>query len=656
MATRFQHQPLDRARREIRLLKLLPRNQWPNEFLPTCSIFHASIDQCPSYLALSYVWGDQRGRREILVNGRTLKVTKNLFDALIGLVGSETMVIWIDAICINQSDNEEKGWQVALMGDIYRNTSKVLAWLGPSADNSDKVLDHLNVLGSIAESFGLSARTNQCILVWKELLKTWPNERDLSEFASGLNMSLMRLRGLEILFHCIAPLKPHNYLIELDDLKKLFRRPWWERIWVIQEITLPEQAQFVCGTKRISRCRLRAAFNAYYALGDALSSDLLVSRSFSTYSWKIADTIRTNGQLMLSMSELYYQKDLGLGQILRATSYSSPADELAGNQQSFISTDPLDKIFAVLDLINDKEELKARGVFPDYTKQKEEIYTRVMAALLKQGHVSLLSQACGVEKQDGLSSWVPDWSKPSLATIQELRKNYSDLAPPFMACGSKQRCDVRFAHEKKRLLVMGIICDEVLRSRSVRRLPGPGKWTSPLMWLLGVEELTHLMKGACSDPKLRLQTAARVAHAGIRLNKSGWQERAIVFPETINLLEKLAHCGIDEGHILKLRQSEIQILMESSDAHDSSASRRMHMELIRISQRRSPFVTSKGRLGIGSMEVKKGDVVALISGAQTPFILRPVGERFMLVSEAYVDGIMDGEAENEGQWDYIELE
>ncbi|KAF2652953.1 hypothetical protein K491DRAFT_552802, partial [Lophiostoma macrostomum CBS 122681] len=78
---------------------------------------------------------------------------------------------------------------------------------------------------------------------------------------------------------------------------------------------------------------------------------------------------------------------------------------------------------------------------------------------------------------------------------------------------------------------------------------------------------------------------------------------------------------------------------------------RLFNEFMRMTSGRSPFVTEKGHLGLGSSYIKQGDVIALISGAQVPFILRrrDLGN-YTIVSEAYVDGIMDGEAAETGEW------
>lgn len=76
----------------------------------------------------------------------------------------------------------------------------------------------------------------------------------------------------------------------------------------------------------------------------------------------------------------------------------------------------------------------------------------------------------------------------------------------------------------------------------------------------------------------------------------------------------------------------------------------------RTNSRRSAFVTAKGHGGVGSIGLKKGNVIALFSGAQLPFILREcAGGKYQVISAAYVDGIMNGEAAEQGQWGYIDL-
>jgi hypothetical protein len=83
------------------------------------------------YEALSYTWGDATDTRTIIVNGSKHQVTRNLEAALRHLRQSDySRKLWCDAVCINQTDNQEKSIQVQRIGDISNSASKVLIWLG----------------------------------------------------------------------------------------------------------------------------------------------------------------------------------------------------------------------------------------------------------------------------------------------------------------------------------------------------------------------------------------------------------------------------------------------------------------------------------------------------------------------------------------------
>ena len=108
-ANGYRYQALQRSRDEIRLLKLLPTDGNAKfNFIPACHIFHAALHEQPKFVALSYVWGDAKDLWMIHVGNSTVRVTKNLYDAMMVLRPSkEDLVIWVDALCINQLDDEE---------------------------------------------------------------------------------------------------------------------------------------------------------------------------------------------------------------------------------------------------------------------------------------------------------------------------------------------------------------------------------------------------------------------------------------------------------------------------------------------------------------------------------------------------------------------
>lgn len=99
---------------------------------PLVCDLHISELGSTSFEAISYVWGSDVKDREITCNGRTIKITTNLFIALRNLRRDTPRSLWADSICINQDDLEEKGLQVAAMGQIYRLAQHTLIFIGPN--------------------------------------------------------------------------------------------------------------------------------------------------------------------------------------------------------------------------------------------------------------------------------------------------------------------------------------------------------------------------------------------------------------------------------------------------------------------------------------------------------------------------------------------
>jgi len=110
-----KYEPLNTHRNEIRLLTILPDN---DNGAVCCTLSHASLDDSPTYAALSYCWGDPKKTRPVTVNGCIFNATINLEAGLRELRRQGFYVVWVDALCINQRDTEERGKQILRMRDI----------------------------------------------------------------------------------------------------------------------------------------------------------------------------------------------------------------------------------------------------------------------------------------------------------------------------------------------------------------------------------------------------------------------------------------------------------------------------------------------------------------------------------------------------------
>ena len=201
MPQNFQYTSLDPAKSDIRLISLFPGK---DSALVCCRIEHVSFNDNPSYEALSYTWGATgQAVDNIKVDGLPFTVTPSLEIALRHLRSQqETRILWIDALCINQLDVEERSLQVQKMKTIYQSASAVLVWLGEERDNSDLAMHFIIKLGNI----------------------------DLDQVSFEIEDKITS-KLWDALFH-------------------LLHRPWWSRSWVLQEIAVATGEPLMgCGQK-----------------------------------------------------------------------------------------------------------------------------------------------------------------------------------------------------------------------------------------------------------------------------------------------------------------------------------------------------------------------------------------------------------------------
>jgi hypothetical protein len=193
----FSYTALDNPKSQIRLIEIQNGISTGALMYPSptiiCTMKHYDLNTCPGYRALSYTWGSSQPRTHILIDGKRFSVSAGLgtflerarhIDWLLGNPG----YIWIDQICIEQDEEKpEKNAQVSIMGEIYQKALEVLVWLGPAADSSSQAMTAINSL-------------------------------DQNEIQKHQNA-----------------------------LRALFRRPYWNRLWIVQEVLRSRAGKVLCG-------------------------------------------------------------------------------------------------------------------------------------------------------------------------------------------------------------------------------------------------------------------------------------------------------------------------------------------------------------------------------------------------------------------------
>jgi hypothetical protein len=182
---RYRYSPLPESG-SIRLLRLIPSDE--NARIE-CQLFDYPLQELGEgthlYEALSYAWGDPNNLRYIFINEHNLPITKNLHSALLCLRDRFIdRVLWVDALCINQNDNEEKGQQIRLMAEIYSKASRVIIWLGQAEKDSDLALEiiHLAADDTSTNSLGneLSKQAIRTLLQRSWFKRIWVRCRHLT--------------------------------------------------------------------------------------------------------------------------------------------------------------------------------------------------------------------------------------------------------------------------------------------------------------------------------------------------------------------------------------------------------------------------------------------------------------------------------------------
>jgi hypothetical protein len=208
----------------FRLLELIPGHSPCADI--HCRLRDYHLDSAPPYEALSYTWGDEESVCRILLDGLPFHIRPNLRDALRRLrQRRDTRVIWIDAICIDQISADEKSVQVPLMGKIYAGAKRVVAWLGEESFDSGMALDFIPHLTKVAK-----VDTESCWLL------------------------------------C---LEQEEFLRQMMSLIHLVSRPWWKRMWIIQEVALGLDVLVVCGSRHIPWSTFHFFITAWMDTGHA---------------------------------------------------------------------------------------------------------------------------------------------------------------------------------------------------------------------------------------------------------------------------------------------------------------------------------------------------------------------------------------------------
>ncbi|KAH7175976.1 heterokaryon incompatibility protein-domain-containing protein [Dactylonectria macrodidyma] len=327
IASYFEYEAFDLDRPGFRLLRL-EAGIGPIR----CHVFQAYLDDEQSlipYEALSYCWGSNRLAGTVIANEKVLFITENLSEALQHLRHrDEDRILWIDAICIDQNNIRERGHQVGCMGRIYSRADRVLIWLGYVSYELSPLISALNEF-----------ETNVPPGAWRYW--SYDDTRWTDVWEKGQTDLLRR--------------DERDGVNQQSRLKLLMSKPWFGRVWILQEVAKAKKASIGCSEGWISARSFALAPRLLGVAPDFLCQaiiDIMPGPSRRSSWW-------TQKQNLCTLLWRF-----------------------RGSQ----ANDPRDRLYALLDLASDtklKEKITA-----DYTKNEKAVVKDILAYLFNDDQSS----------------------------------------------------------------------------------------------------------------------------------------------------------------------------------------------------------------------------------------------------------------------------
>ncbi|GKU21760.1 unnamed protein product [Fusarium langsethiae] len=552
-----------------------------------------------TYTALSYCWGNAVERVEVPCDGEMLSITISLHEALVEITKSrQNEPLWIDQICINQEDMVEKSEQVSKMNVIYDKAETVVAWLGPAVHNTELGIDFVKRVGDVA----LPTATD--MFRWDNYGET--HEETKLERTEALTTEQSGELGI-----------PFDDAESWTAFADFFDRPWYQRMWTVQEIIQARKALVLCGPHSLPWEHVSAAARWYCYKAGAIRED---------YPREV-----DGARLMTQMTTIAWRMKLGseyypdlFDRDARPTCRWGLRD-LLENLRPRLATDPRDKVFALLGISDvDREFWNDKGMAVDYSKSLVDVFTEATDEIIKNDEAEW-------------PSWVPDWRLDTgtgcawgigapLKTEGNDNPNGSHVYIPTT--------------EPRSLAVKGKVIGRVMYKNQYRHF---GE----------IFQDNHLWEvyNACME-RLSAYPTGEDVETAFGLTLIGGLPFPVGLQKKETSLETYAakYMQFYDNTQMPMGTPEEKAKREEALAETYKVGLDMSwlQEVLAAYCERRFIVTDSGHMGLAHHEVLEGDVIAVVMGLKWPCVLRPKSERhddgYEFVGDAYCHGVMNGEA------------
>ncbi|RMZ74446.1 heterokaryon incompatibility -domain-containing [Pyrenophora seminiperda CCB06] len=312
---RLQYSPLDPTKKSVRLLEIIPGPEYEKL---KAKIIVCDLDDKPLYIALSYTWDKDGVEKYVEIDGTSFIVGASLWNFLqqyrkrdfiktcCEKEPQKSVPLWIDAICIDQSNIPERNHQVSLMRDVYTGAQSVIVWLGLAQKNEELAF----------------------------LLARYPDLRVMEEFYTAL----------------------------ADVLNK----PYWGRVWVVQEFVLAQSVDIWCGDFSVDASTVEAIWrNGLTSTPIASPTSLIyTSRGYLLFKYR-RDFKHTK----------HYRREILGRRNSRTVKATFRLRDLLQAFASSQSSESFDKIYGFLGVAS---QGRGERIQPDYHKAPEELLVDVL--------------------------------------------------------------------------------------------------------------------------------------------------------------------------------------------------------------------------------------------------------------------------------------
>ncbi|KAH6710909.1 heterokaryon incompatibility protein-domain-containing protein [Leptodontidium sp. MPI-SDFR-AT-0119] len=672
------YKKLDKDRNEVRLLKFQKRRLRNPQRL-NVSLYTVSLSENPSYHCLSYVWGDPNLTWPIYVDGVLIHITPNLGAALTQLEHEEMEALWVDGICINQGDMDERVDQVKKMSEIYSGCVANFAWLGSGDKKSYRAMHAINTVGARWLRNLLVAYLDNVINHSGEEIEDPPdlpafvelrealrsdgdsNTRDPFTFDSVFD-SVPRsciaiiLDAVDILIEESSYNRMRDELIpplnaDFDKAASAWRhimdRPLWRRIWIVQEMVLPKLVILKCGSKSAKLDYLHAIYEftrgaMFTPQQKAVGTKISELYECFTSSENSLSFIATRRQSMFST---------------RNSAQSWDTIHVMLQQCGLLrSTDPLDKVYGLMSISSDMEGLRD---LVSYNKSPIQLISEVMKLTLLRHGMRHIQEGQWFQYPDypwfgfpddprlpspypiaGTSPFWPSWvnigeaiypSYPVFGPLYLLHKGRAEIKVKQFEASKSYRCKL-----------------------SLLNFPRPDTLRIPCRIIGNVERVCDL------SIRTWLQDEDDFEVAQMAMARSIISETEHFFG-----LEKDLNCALHgkplwwlfslqtdvpsnpeflQSWRKNMEEYKKQFFVLKEGGVDPTNCLFHRTAIIQWLEAYSPFTIGTGYIGIGPRQMEADDKVVIFPDVDVPYVLRPVGNGcYKILGQSYVLGIMHGE-------------